>query len=111
MMEFIPVFKPLLGQDEIEACSEVLNIGWLGMGKNVGEFEERIQDFIENILRFLFIKIDPKLVDVMVSLAREDRPVALHTVQQDPTGEDYFQEEERAPRRGGGGGRRYEGKD
>jgi len=53
-------------------------------------------------------------VDVMVSLAREDRPVALQTVQQDPTGEDYFQEDDRGPRRsggGGGGGRRYDNKD
>ena len=64
-------------------------------------------------LGFLFLKIDPKLVDVMLSLAREDRPVALQTVQQDPTGEDYFQEEERGSRRGGGGGggRRYDSKD
>ncbi len=67
----------------------------------------------ENILRFLFLKIDPKLVDVLLSLAREDRPVALQTVQQDPTGEDYFQEDDRGSRRGGGGGggRRYDSKD
>ena len=67
----------------------------------------------ENVLRFLFLKIDPKLTDVMLSLAREDRPVALQTVQQDPTGEDYFQEDDRGSRRGGGGGggRRYDSKD
>jgi hypothetical protein len=49
----------------------------------------------------------------MLSLAREDRPVALQTVQQDPTGEDYFQEDDRGSRRGGGGGggRRYDSKD
>lgn len=45
-MDMIPVFKPLLEKEEKEACVEVLDIGWLGMGKNVGEFEEAVKQFI-----------------------------------------------------------------
>jgi dTDP-4-amino-4,6-dideoxygalactose transaminase len=43
----IPVFKPLIGKDEKEACLNVLDVGWLGMGKNVGEFEEAVKRHIE----------------------------------------------------------------
>ncbi|MDD4601160.1 MAG: DegT/DnrJ/EryC1/StrS family aminotransferase [Negativicutes bacterium] len=52
-MEFIPVFRPLLGCEEKEACNQVLDIGWLGMGKNVGEFENELQNFIETKDRFV----------------------------------------------------------
>jgi dTDP-4-amino-4,6-dideoxygalactose transaminase len=45
-MEMIPVFKPLITEDEIQACKEVLDIGWLGMGKNVGKFEDDIKNYI-----------------------------------------------------------------
>lgn len=45
-MEMIPVFKPLLTEDEFEACKKVLDIGWLGMGKNVGVFENDIKNYV-----------------------------------------------------------------
>jgi dTDP-4-amino-4,6-dideoxygalactose transaminase len=45
-MEIIPVFKPLITEDEIQACCKVLEIGWLGMGKNVGIFEEDIKNYV-----------------------------------------------------------------
>jgi len=45
-MEMIPVFKPLITEDEIQTCRKVLEIGWLGMGKNVGVFEEDIKNYI-----------------------------------------------------------------
>lgn len=45
--EMIPVFKPLIEKEEKKACIDVLNIGWLGMGKNVGVFEEEIKKYIE----------------------------------------------------------------
>lgn len=40
--QMIPVFKPLIGDDTIEACSESLKMGWLGMGSYVCEFEKQV---------------------------------------------------------------------
>lgn len=45
-MEKIPVFKPLLETDEINASTHALEMGWLGMGSYVGQFEKAIQEFI-----------------------------------------------------------------
>ena len=39
----IPVFKPLLEQEEFEACRKALDLGWLGMGSYVGQFEDALQ--------------------------------------------------------------------
>ena len=44
--DFVPVFKPLLRDEEMEAARKVLEIGWLGMGANVGEFERALEAFI-----------------------------------------------------------------
>lgn len=43
----IPVFKPLIEQEEIEASVRSLEMGWLGMGSFVGEFEEGVKEFLE----------------------------------------------------------------
>lgn len=45
--KIIPVFKPLIGHEEKEASANVLDIGWLGMGKNVGQFEREVQKYIQ----------------------------------------------------------------
>jgi dTDP-4-amino-4,6-dideoxygalactose transaminase len=45
-MDRIPVFKPFLDQLEKEAVVEALNIGWLGMGAFVGEFEYKIKEYL-----------------------------------------------------------------
>lgn len=45
--DFIPVFKPVLGDAEHVAVSEALEVGWLGMGSYVAEFEERLSAAIE----------------------------------------------------------------
>src|SRR5712664_2355010 len=45
-MEPIPVFKPLIEQEELRASASALELGWLGMGSYVGEFEEGIRNFI-----------------------------------------------------------------
>ena len=45
-MEKIPVFMPDLGIDTIKHISEVLEIGWLGMGSTTKEFEDKIGDFL-----------------------------------------------------------------
>jgi dTDP-4-amino-4,6-dideoxygalactose transaminase len=42
----IPVFRPLIDSMEIEASQKVLEIGWLGMGKNVGQFEDAVKEFL-----------------------------------------------------------------
>ena len=44
--DLIPVFKPLLLKDEFEAAREALELGWLGMGAYVGEFERALEEFI-----------------------------------------------------------------
>ena len=45
-MENIPVFKPLIEQEEVNASTEALKLGWLGMGSYVGEFEEALKKFL-----------------------------------------------------------------
>jgi len=44
--EMIPVFKPLVEQEEINASVKALEMGWLGMGSYVGEFEAAIKKVI-----------------------------------------------------------------
>ena len=41
-MNNIPVFKPLIQKEEINAVVKSLEVGWLGMGSNVKEFESQI---------------------------------------------------------------------
>lgn len=42
----IPVFKPLLANEELAACRAVLDEGWLGMGRQVGEFEASLEQLV-----------------------------------------------------------------
>lgn len=42
----IPVFKPLIEQQEISAAVKSLEAGWLGMGSSVGQFEKALQNYI-----------------------------------------------------------------
>lgn len=41
-MDQIPVFKPLIEKEEISAAVESLELGWLGMGSYVKQFEEAV---------------------------------------------------------------------
>lgn len=43
----IPVFKPFLDEAEIAAARAALELGWLGMGAYVGEFEQAIKSFCD----------------------------------------------------------------
>jgi dTDP-4-amino-4,6-dideoxygalactose transaminase len=43
----IPVFKPLIGMDEINASRESLELGWLGMGSYVSAFENKVKEIIQ----------------------------------------------------------------
>jgi len=45
-MKMIPVFKPLLDDAERKAACNVLDVGWLGMGKHVGDFEGLVSDYL-----------------------------------------------------------------
>jgi dTDP-4-amino-4,6-dideoxygalactose transaminase len=43
----VPVFAPLLEDEELEAARAALELGWLGMGSYVGEFEREIARVLE----------------------------------------------------------------
>jgi dTDP-4-amino-4,6-dideoxygalactose transaminase len=47
LRSMIPVFKPYLGSAEIEAGRQALELGWLGMGSYVAEFEAALADYLE----------------------------------------------------------------
>src|SRR5438270_7559537 len=55
-------------------------------GKNLANIE---RDFAlnETILRAIILHVDPKLVDIMLTLARDEHPVALQTVHDQPDDE------------------------
>lgn len=44
-MKSVPVFKPLIEKEEFAAAHGALELGWLGMGSYVGEFEQKIKEF------------------------------------------------------------------
>jgi dTDP-4-amino-4,6-dideoxygalactose transaminase len=43
----IPLFKPYIGPDTIEAATAALEMGWLGMGSYVHEFERELAAYLE----------------------------------------------------------------
>lgn len=43
----IPVFKPLIEKEEIDASRESLELGWLGMGSYVSGFEQKVKEIIQ----------------------------------------------------------------
>ena len=49
----IPVFKPLITKDERKAADKSLEIGWLGMGKYVNKFENKIKSIIGNKKKYV----------------------------------------------------------
>ncbi len=42
----VPVFKPLIEAEEFAASRAALELGWLGMGSYVNEFEEGLREFL-----------------------------------------------------------------
>lgn len=46
MTDRIPVFVPLLEQEERDACLHTLDVGWLGMGADVAAFEAAIGELL-----------------------------------------------------------------
>lgn len=49
----IPVFKPLIEKEEIAASTKALELGWLGMGSFVNDFEEGLKKFLQCEDRFV----------------------------------------------------------
>lgn len=52
-MDLVPVFKPLLEQEEQEAARKAIEMGWLGMGSYVNELEQALSDYLELDGRYL----------------------------------------------------------
>jgi small subunit ribosomal protein S6 len=72
-------------------------------GNNVAAIERDLA-LNETILRTLILNVDPKLVDIMLTLARDEHAVALHTVNEQAEGEDGGRGDgmdDRSHRRGG----------
>jgi perosamine synthetase len=42
----IPIFRPFVGQEEIDAVAEAIRSGWWGLGPRTGEFERRFAEFV-----------------------------------------------------------------
>jgi dTDP-4-amino-4,6-dideoxygalactose transaminase len=49
----LPVFRPLLEQEEFDAAQQSLELGWLGMGSYVNDFEEAAKAYLEAGDRFV----------------------------------------------------------
>jgi dTDP-4-amino-4,6-dideoxygalactose transaminase len=45
-LEKIPVFKPLIEAEEFAASRTALELGWLGMGSYVGQFEQQLKQYL-----------------------------------------------------------------
>lgn len=45
--EKIPVFKPYLGVDTVKAATDALDLGWLGMGSYVRDFEDGLRRYLD----------------------------------------------------------------
>jgi small subunit ribosomal protein S6 len=71
-------------------------------GKNLAVIENDFSLMPELVLRSLTLRIDPKLVDAMLAMARDEHAVALQTVQAPPPEEEGMEgeaEQERPRRR------------
>jgi len=46
MSEPIQLFKPSIGEEEIQAVTEVLKSGWIGLGPKTAEFEKKFAEYL-----------------------------------------------------------------
>jgi dTDP-4-amino-4,6-dideoxygalactose transaminase len=52
-MQQVPVFKPLIEQEEMDAAVGALKMGWLGMGSYVNELEKSLSSYLGLTDRYL----------------------------------------------------------
>lgn len=52
-MDMIPMYNPLVEEEEINAAKEALEMRWLGMGSYVARFEKTIQNYVEASDRYV----------------------------------------------------------
>jgi dTDP-4-amino-4,6-dideoxygalactose transaminase len=52
-MQQVPVFKPLIEQEEIDAAEGALRMGWLGMGSYVNDLEQALTKYLGLTDRYL----------------------------------------------------------
>jgi small subunit ribosomal protein S6 len=67
-------------------------------GKNVASLEKDCA-LNEMILRMLVLRIEPKWVDTMLAIAREEHAAALHNVTQEPTDDGILEDDDRPRKR------------
>jgi small subunit ribosomal protein S6 len=69
-------------------------------GKNLANIERDLQ-LNETVIRSMVMKIDPKLVEVMLQMAKDERALALQTVNAPPPEDDLGgrDDRDRGPRR------------
>lgn len=47
VLEVLPVFRPAMGQEEVDSVAEVIKSGWLGMGPKTEEFENKFAKYVD----------------------------------------------------------------
>ena len=48
VLEVLPVFRPAMGQEEIDAVAEVIRSGWIGLGPKTEEFENKFAKYVNS---------------------------------------------------------------
>jgi len=46
LSQMIQVFKPSLGEEELQALAEIFKTGWIGLGPKTREFEEKFAEYV-----------------------------------------------------------------
>lgn len=47
VLQVLPVFRPAMGQEEIDAVAEVIRSGWIGLGPKTEDFEKKFSDYVD----------------------------------------------------------------
>lgn len=46
VLEVLPIFRPAMGEEEIQAVAQVLRSGWIGLGPKTEEFEKKFAKYV-----------------------------------------------------------------